>query len=159
MLISPTPATLSAAMTGRVVAPGDTDWDAARQAFNVLVDQRPVAIAFPTDERDVASAVHWARERGLRVAPQATAHNAGPFGALDDTIIVHVSGLQDVQIDAAAHRVRVGAGVKWERITPQLSELGLAGLHGSSPDVGMRATRSAAVWAGSRASTACRPTA
>jgi hypothetical protein len=137
MLTSATPATLSAAMTGRLVAPGDPDWDAARQAFNVLVDQRPTAIAFPTDERDVATAVHWARERGLRVAPQATAHNAGPLGALDDTIIVHVSGLQDVTIDAAAQRVRVGAGVKWERITPQLSELGLAGLHGSSPDVGI----------------------
>ncbi len=33
--------------------------------------------------------------------------------------------------------MRVGAGVKWERVTPQLSELGLAALHGSSPDVGI----------------------
>ena len=33
--------------------------------------------------------------------------------------------------------MRVGAGVKWERVVPQLSELGLAALHGSSPDVGI----------------------
>jgi FAD/FMN-containing dehydrogenase len=33
--------------------------------------------------------------------------------------------------------VRVGAGVKWERVVPQLSEYGLAALHGSSPDVGI----------------------
>ena len=33
--------------------------------------------------------------------------------------------------------MRVGAGVKWERVAPQLSEFGLAGLHGSSPDVGI----------------------
>jgi FAD/FMN-containing dehydrogenase len=33
--------------------------------------------------------------------------------------------------------VRVGAGVKWERVVPQLSEHGLAALHGSSPDVGI----------------------
>ena len=33
--------------------------------------------------------------------------------------------------------MRVGSGIKWEKITPQLSDYGLAGLHGSSPDVGI----------------------
>jgi FAD/FMN-containing dehydrogenase len=33
--------------------------------------------------------------------------------------------------------VRVGAGVKWAKVAPGLSEHGLAGLHGSSPDVGI----------------------
>jgi FAD/FMN-containing dehydrogenase len=33
--------------------------------------------------------------------------------------------------------VRVGAGVKWDRVAPRLSAHGLAGLHGSSPDVGI----------------------
>jgi FAD/FMN-containing dehydrogenase len=128
---------LSDVMTGRVAVPGDRDWDAARQAFNLLVDQRPSAVAFPAGERDVAAAVAFAREHGLRIAPQATGHNAGPLGSLDDTILVHVSDLTDVSIDPAALRVRVGAGVKWEKVTPQLSELGLAALHGSSPDVGI----------------------
>ena len=75
---------LSDLMTGRVVVPGDDDWDAARQAFNLLVDQRPAAVAFPVSERDVIAAVDYAREHGLRVAPQATGHNAGPLGSLDD---------------------------------------------------------------------------
>jgi quercetin dioxygenase-like cupin family protein len=128
---------LSDVMTGRVVAPGDRDWDVARQAFNLLVDQRPAAVAFPVDERDVIAAVRYAREHGLRVAPQATGHNAGPLGSLDDTLLVHVSQLGHVSIDAAARRVRVGAGVKWEKVSPRLSPLGLAALHGSSPDVGI----------------------
>ena len=33
--------------------------------------------------------------------------------------------------------MRVGAATRWEAVTPRLSELGLAGLHGSSPDVGI----------------------
>ena len=33
--------------------------------------------------------------------------------------------------------MRVGAGIKWEKVAPRLSTLGLAGLHGSSPDVGI----------------------
>ena len=52
-------------------------------------------------------------------------------------MLIDVRHMQDVEIDPAARRVRVGAGVKWERVAPQLSELGLAGLHGSSPDVGV----------------------
>ncbi len=122
---------------GRLVHAGDPDWDEARRSFNLLIDQRPEAIAFPADEREVAAVIAHAGERGLRVVPQATGHNAGPLGPLDGTLIVNTSALRGVSIDAAAQRVRVGAATKWEEVTPRLSELGLAGLHGSSPDVGI----------------------
>ena len=122
---------------GRLVRPGDPDWDEARGTFNVLDDQRPEAIAFPTDEREVAAVVAWARERGFRVAAQATGHNATALGPLDGTVILNTSALTGVHIDAEARRVRVGAATRWEAVTPRLSELGLAGLHGSSPDVGI----------------------
>jgi hypothetical protein len=121
----------------RVAVPGSPDWDEARSAFNLLVDQRPVAIVLAADEHDVAATVRYAREHGLRVSGQSTGHNAGPLGALDDTIIVNVAGLDEIAIDAEARRVRVGAGVRWEQVVPSLSELGLAALHGSSPDVGI----------------------
>ena len=122
---------------GRIVYPTDSDWDAAHQAFSTLVDQRPDAMVFPADEADVVTIVNYAREHGVRIAPQATAHNAGPLGELDDTIVVQTSEMTDVSIDPAAHRVRVGSGIKWEKVAPQLSDHGLAGLHGSSPDVGI----------------------
>jgi FAD/FMN-containing dehydrogenase len=131
------PATDTSKHLGRLVRPGDRDWDAARGTFNLLIDQRPEAIAFPTDANQVAAVVAHARELGLRVAPQATGHNPGPLGSLEGTLILNTSALTGVSIDADARRVRVGAGTKWEKVTPQLSELGLAGLHGSSPDVGI----------------------
>ena len=121
----------------RVVVPGSVRWDEARSAFNLLVDQRPVAIVLAADEHDVAATVRYAREHGLRVTGQSTGHNAGPLGSLDDTIIVNVAGLDEITIDADSRRVRVGAGVRWKQVVPQLSELGLAALHGSSPDVGI----------------------
>jgi FAD/FMN-containing dehydrogenase len=128
---------LSAQMTGRVVTPSDPDWDVTRQVFNLATDLRPAAIALPRDVYDVAAAVGYARAQDLRIAPQATGHNAAPLGALEDTLLVDVREFQEVTIDPGAQRVRVGAGVKWERVAPQLSEFGLAGLHGSSPDVGI----------------------
>src|SRR5688500_325193 len=128
---------LSEALTGAVVQLGDPRWDEARSSFNLLVDQHPAAVAFPANEQDVAAAVVHARRAGLRVAPQATAHNQAPLGDMEDMLLVNVSALQDVEVDPGAQGVRVGAGVKWERVVPRLSAHGLAGLHGSSPDVGI----------------------
>ena len=76
-MLTTTPFTdLSAQMTGRVVTPSDPDWDATRQVFNLATDLRPAAVALPRDVSDVVAAVGYARANGLRVAPQATGHNA-----------------------------------------------------------------------------------
>ena len=128
---------LAGALPGPIVRPGDPGWDDARSAFNLLLDQHPAAVALPADAQDVAAAVGYARRAGLRVAPQATAHNQGPLGDLGDTLLLNVGRLQEVRVDPGAQRVRVGAGAKWDRVAPRLSAHGLAGLHGSSPDVGI----------------------
>jgi FAD binding domain/Berberine and berberine like len=122
---------------GRMVRHGDRDWDAARRTFNLLVDQRPNGIAVPANAREVADAVAYAREHDLRVAAQATGHNASPLGSLDGTLIVNTSALSGVSIDRGKRTVRVGAGTRWGAVTPRLSDLGLAALHGSSPNVGV----------------------
>jgi FAD/FMN-containing dehydrogenase len=137
-MLTTTPFTdLSAQMAGRVVTPSDPDWDVTREVFNLAMDLQPAAIALPRDVDDVIAAVEYAVANGLRIAPQATGHNADALGSLGDVLLVDVRELQQVSIDAGGRRVRVGAGVKWERVVPQLSELGLAALHGSSPDVGI----------------------
>jgi FAD/FMN-containing dehydrogenase len=136
-MLTTTHSPLAEALIGRVALPGDPDWNDARSAFNLLLDQCPAAVAFPADAEDVAAAVSYARDAGLRVAPQATAHNQGPLGDLDNTLLLNVRALQEVRVDPGAQRARVGAGVKWDRVAPRLSAHGLAGLHGSSPDVGI----------------------
>jgi len=118
-----------------LIQPGDAEWDRARQAYNLTVDQQPEAIAVPADASGVAQAIRFARERGWRVAPQRTGHNAGPLGSLDDTLLLKTDALQGVSIDAPTRRARARAGAKWADLVPQASELGLAALHGSTPDV------------------------
>src|SRR5688500_8846912 len=137
MLTAAHPTDLSARIAGRVVTPSDVDWDASRQVFNLAMDLRPAAVVLPRDVDDVIAAVRYAAAEGLRIAPQATGHNADALGSLEGVLLVDVRELQEIHIDPVAQRVRVGAGVKWERVVPQLSEHGLAALHGSSPDVGI----------------------
>jgi hypothetical protein len=124
-------------LAGALVLPGDPGWDEARSGFNLLERLDPAAIALPVDALGVADAIRFAQREGLRIAPQATGHNQGPLRRMEDTLLLSVSRLQAVRIDPAARHVRVGAGVKWDRVAPRLSAHGLAGLHGSSPDVGI----------------------
>jgi FAD/FMN-containing dehydrogenase len=122
---------------GALLAPGDPGWDAARAPWHLDADQHPAAVAFPESEQDVIVIVNAASELGLRVAPQATGHNAGPLGPLDDTILVKTSAMRGVRVDGVRRRARVRAGALWQDVTPRAAEHGLAGLAGSAPDVGV----------------------
>jgi FAD/FMN-containing dehydrogenase len=128
---------LKTALDGRLVTVHDPDWDEIRQVFNLTTDLRPAAILLARGPGDVVTAMELAPLLGLRVAAQATGHNASAYGDLSDTLLVDVRDLREVHIDASRCQVRVGAGVRWQDVVPHLSELGLAALHGSSPLVGI----------------------
>jgi FAD binding domain-containing protein len=120
-----------------VLEPGDLGWDAARRAFNLAVDQRPALIALPLSDRDVVAAVRTARERGLRVVPQAAGHRAETAGALEDALLLRTNALGGVEIDVRAHRARVRAGARWADVCDRASFLGLAPAGGFSRTAGV----------------------
>jgi FAD/FMN-containing dehydrogenase len=128
---------LQSRLHGRVLTEGDEAWDASRQTFNLTHDQRPAALVRPASADDVVETVRYAAQRGLRIAPQSTGHNAGPIDGLEDALLVRTDSLQEVTIDLAARRARVGSGVRWASVVDRISEHGLAALHGSSRTVGV----------------------
>ena len=129
--------TLRSTVLGEVVLPQDEGWDTARQAWNLVADQRPVAVVFPAGREDVQAVVGFARRNDLRVAAQGTGHGAAARESLDDAILLNMSQLNDVQIDPDAQTARVEAGAIWQAVAEAAAEHGLAGLAGSSPDVGV----------------------
>ena len=131
------PADLAAPVTTTIFMPGDPGWDDARRAWNLAVDQHPAAIALPESAHDVAAAVGFAREHGLRVAAQGTGHGAAPLGSLAGTILVKTSSLRRVTINPVARIARAEAGVLWREVIEAAAEHGLAALAGTSPDVGV----------------------
>jgi FAD/FMN-containing dehydrogenase len=135
MIQMPDAAALRRLIGGDVFGPEDEGYDAERGTFNVNVDQRPAMIALPNTADEVGAVVRYAAANGLRVAPQRTGHNAGPLGPLGETILLKTTRRDRVEIDSASRRARVGAGARWEDVVPRASALGLAALHGSTPDV------------------------
>ncbi len=124
-------------LTGRVVLPGDPDWDDARRAWNLLSDQHPAAVALCASTDDVRAVVAMANEHDLRVSVQSTGHNATAAGPLTDTVLVKTSAMREVSIDPGARRARAEAGVIWSEVTEAAAPHGLAALAGSAPDVGV----------------------
>ena len=128
---------LRARLTGDFVMPGDEGWDEARMAWNLAVDQQPAAVALPETAGDVVAVVEFARDAGLRIAPQGTGHNAGAIETLADTILVKTSRMRGVHVDPVERTVRVDAGVTWGEVTAAAAPHGLFALAGSSHDVGV----------------------
>ena len=121
----------------RVHLPGDPGYDEARTPWNVAVDQRPAAVAYPVDADEVSDVVRVAAAAGLRIAPQGTGHNAGPLGPLDDVVLLRTSAMTGVLVDPERRVARVQAGALWQDVVEAAAAHGLAALHGSSPDVGV----------------------
>ena len=124
-------------LTGSLVTSSDGYWDVARAAWVLNVEQRPSAVVHAESAADVAAAVDFAREHGLRVAPQGTGHNAAPLGDLAGTLLLKTSRMRGITIDPDRRTARVEAGVLWQELTEAAAEHGLSGLAGSSPDVGV----------------------
>ncbi len=130
--------TLRGVFNGDLHAPGDAGWDEARLAWNLAVDQHPAAVAIPADAADVARAVRFARDNGLKVSVQGTGHNAAAYdGSIGRSLMIRTERLRDVRVEPATQTVRVGAGVTWGEVVGPAAEHGLAALSGSSHDVGV----------------------
>ncbi len=141
MTIESTPAvpleSLRALCGGAVHLPGDPGYDQARMPWNVAVDQRPAAVAVPATPAHVGEMLLAAAKLGMRVVPQGTGHNAGPLGPLDRAVLLRLSAMNEVRVDADRRIARVGAGALWQDVVEATAPHGLTALHGSSPDVGV----------------------
>ncbi|MFD4421347.1 FAD-binding oxidoreductase [Agromyces sp. NPDC058484] len=127
-------------LAGRMHVPGDSGWDDARAAWNLAVDQRPVAVVVAAGVNDIVQTVLAAKSLGLAVAPQATGHNAGPLAAangLADALLLRTSEMRGVQVDPELRVARVEAGALWGDVVAAVAPHGLAALAGSSHDVGV----------------------
>jgi FAD/FMN-containing dehydrogenase len=120
---------------GRVVLPGEEDYDAERTGWNLIVEHRPAMIVVAASPEDVVAAVRYAASADLPVAVQATGH--GPSVPADGAVLINTRRMDGLEIDPDAATARLGAGVKGGTVLREAAPHGLAFLVGSTPDVGV----------------------
>ncbi|WP_405218164.1 FAD-binding oxidoreductase [Agrococcus sp. Ld7] len=127
-------AALSQTMTGRLTVPGDHAYDAERRAWNLAVEQRPIAVAHPAGIADLRAILGAARDSGATVAVQPNGHGAS--SALEDAMLVRTAAFDRLEIDADARTALLGAGVQWGAVLEELRGTGLTVAAGTSRVVG-----------------------
>lgn len=132
--MNPALRTLAATLDGRLVLPGDTDWDTARTPWNLAIGQLPAAVAYPAATADdLRRIIAAARTGGYEIAVQPNGHGAS--GNLNGCILVRTAAFDEVTINVDERFARLGSGVKWGSVLPLLEGTGLIALAGTNPDV------------------------
>lgn len=120
-----------------MVLPGDARYEDARLVDNAAIDRRPAAIVMARDAADIVATVRLADDSGLTLAVRAGGHSTVGYSIVDGAIVLDVSGLSDVEIDAANETAWVGAGVTAGALTAAAHPAGYAVPFGDAGSVGV----------------------
>jgi FAD/FMN-containing dehydrogenase len=100
-------------VTGDVLVEGDREYERARLCFNLLIDQRPAAIARCVDVGDVASALAFGQAHGLEIAVRGGGHNPAGHCVVDDGLVIDLSRMRDVRVDPEQRIAISQGGATW----------------------------------------------
>src|SRR4051794_37646866 len=127
-------------LNGEVVGPEDSGYEEARHVFFRGIDRKPAAVARVAGAEDVARAVTAARDGGLELAIRSGGHSRAGYGTTDGGIVIDLSGLNSLDIDADANTVWVGTGIRAGAYTAATGEAGRGTGLGDSRPGGLRGT-------------------
>jgi len=117
---------LRGALRGPVIARDDPGYDAARRVWNGLIDRHPAAVARCHGTADVVEAVRVARTFRPVVSIRGGGHQTAGSAVLDDALVVDLSAMKGVHVDAQARTARVQPGVTWGELDRETQLFGLA---------------------------------
>lgn len=124
-------------LTGQVIWPQDPGYDEARLTFNARFSRFPAAIVMCERVEEVQHAVRWARQQGIPLRARSGGHSYEGFSSLDNGLVIDVSGLNGVTVDAARGEAVIGGGVRLSDLYHRLWAAGVTTPAGTCPGVGI----------------------
>jgi hypothetical protein len=103
-------ARLAKRLKGQVIRPGDEAYESARKVWNAAFDRRPALIVRCAGVEDVQTAVKFARENRLLTAVKCGGHSASGQSTVDRGLVIDLSPMRRVEVDAKARTVRADGG-------------------------------------------------
>jgi hypothetical protein len=126
-----------AAAGSAVITPDARGYDEARRMWNAAIDKRPAAIVRCAGVDDVRRGIALARERGLPLSVKGGGHSVAGKAIAEGGLMLDLSAMGDVRVDAARKTARAGGGAIWQTFDRATQAHGLATTGGIVPTTGV----------------------
>ncbi|MCP6762682.1 MAG: FAD-binding oxidoreductase [Fischerella sp. CENA71] len=133
-LLNETIETLKTHIKGHVVLPDDPRYDEVREIWNAMIDRRPTVIIQCANADDVSQAILFARNNGLEISIRGAGHNIAGNAVCDNGIMIDLSTMKNVRVDAHNRRAYVEPGATLGDFDQ------VAQIHGLATPVGINST-------------------
>jgi len=122
---------------GVLVGPADATYDELRSCHNGLIDKAPALVACCRGTADVVAAVRFAVGEGLELAVRGGGHNVSGRAVSNGGLVVDMSLMRGVEVDAVARTARVQGGALWSDVNRETGLHGLAVTGGAVSSTGV----------------------
>lgn len=112
-------------LEGELILPSEQSYDEARKVYNGMIDKRPAAIAKCANINDVITCVNFARRNDILLSIRGGGHNAGGLGIADDALVIDLSRMKEIKIDANKRTVSVEGGCLLKELDAATHEFGM----------------------------------
>ncbi len=128
---------LEAHLLGELIRPAHDDYDVARRVHNLAVDAHPTMIVRAADAADVIRTVSFTRDQGLPLAVRSGAHSVAGHGTVDGGVVLDLSRMQGISIDAERRVAWAQPGLTWGAYAARANAYGLGTTSGDAGSVGL----------------------
>lgn len=115
-----------AKLGGQLLTSDDTGYDEARQIWNGMHDKKPALIARCTGVADVVSCINFAGKNNLLASVRGGGHNVAGSASNDGGIMIDLSLMKGIRVDAKNQTVHAQGGVTWADLDRETQVFGLA---------------------------------
>jgi hypothetical protein len=95
---------------GDLLRPSDSGYENARAIWNGMVARKPGLIVRCADVSDIQNAVRAGAEAGIVTAVRCGGHSLAGFSTCDEGLVIDLSKLRKVTVNADARRARIAGG-------------------------------------------------
>lgn len=95
---------------GALIRQANPEFEEASKIWNAMAARAPGAIARCADVADIKLIVRHAQEVSVLTAVRCGGHSLAGFGSCDGGLVVDLSRLRKVEVDAASRRAKFGGG-------------------------------------------------
>ena len=128
---------LASEITGHIITPDASDYESSRLVNNRAYDRHPALIVHCASASDVARALDFGQRQSLPIAVRGGGHSAAGYGVCDGGVVIDVSGMKRIEVDADNRVARADAGCLVGDLDEATQRFGLATPVGTCSTVGL----------------------